>query len=82
MIMSETRWPGYSMFAHLQPWKFIQKHEKFAKAGSKFCQILNNQTLTIAKDWKISKVAKFRPVWSHWLDNCTLESENELLNNT
>ena len=41
--VSVTRWLDYfSIFGHLQQWKFALKHQIFAKADSKFCQTLNN----------------------------------------
>ena len=41
-----TVWPdGYiifSIFGHLEHWKFAQKYKMFAKVGSQFCRILNS----------------------------------------
>ena len=39
---SETRWMYYfSIFGHLQHWKAAQKHNNFARVGSKFWQTIN-----------------------------------------
>ena len=34
-----TRWPDY--YVHLYQWKLAQKHTKFTKSVSHFCQLLN-----------------------------------------
>ena len=39
-----TRWLAhFSIFGHLQPWKFAKQCHKFAKVGSTFCQISNKK---------------------------------------
>ena len=42
-IRCSVAWWTYGLFnlGHLQQWKFAQFHNKFAKVGSKICQILN-----------------------------------------
>ena len=42
---------------------------KFAKTGSKFPQIPNNPSKYCPRLLIYAKVAKFRQIWSHWLDS-------------
>ena len=61
---SVTRWLDY-----LFPYKTVhltQKHNKFAKIGWTFCQILDKPLRNSQGLFKNSKVAKFRQSWSHW----------------
>ena len=60
-IRCSVAWWTYGLFnlGHLQQWKFAQFHNKFAKVGSKFCQILNKCSI-------FCLLAKFRHIRSHW----------------
>ena len=62
-------WCHFSTFGHLNERKFAQWQTKLAKAGPKFCQIVNKSP-KIAQDFKdFAKVAKFRHIWSHWMSH-------------
>ena len=48
-----TRWLYYfSIFGHLDHWKFAQEYKIFAKLGSQFCQVLNSYPRNVQKLFK------------------------------
>ena len=62
-------WPDsliiFSIFGHLEERKIAIIESKFAKLGSKVCQILTNYQ-NIAQDfYKFAKEVEFRQIWSH-----------------
>ena len=58
------------------PTKICPIANEFAKISSKFPRILNNHS-NIAQDFLVvAKLAKFRQIWSQWLErNMALRSE-------
>ena len=59
IAISVTRLIDYfSTFGHLYQWKFAQMYRKFAKVGSKFCQIIKNPG-KLPKTEDFAKVGKF-----------------------
>ena len=66
-LISVTRLLDYfSTFGCLHQLKFAQKYTKFAKVGSKFCQIVNKPPI-IDQDFEdFATEPKFRQIWSHW----------------
>ena len=65
---SVTRWQDYfSIFVHLQQWKWAQWHSKFTKAVSKFSQMLKRPSKYCQRLQILQKIAKFGQIWSHCL---------------
>ena len=52
-----------SVFGHLQQLKFSPKVWKFGKVGSKLCQTVKKPKCC----QRLSSVAKFLLIWSHWV---------------
>ena len=68
-INSVTRWLDYfSIFGHLQKWKLAQLCHKFAKVGSAFYQMGNEQSKILPDLKSFAQLAKFCQIWSHRLN--------------
>ena len=63
ITLSVTRWLLYyfSIFCHLQQWKFAQWQTKFVKVGSKVCQILNKLSINCQKPLRFCQSGKNSP---------------------